>query len=324
MNILIVHAHHEPNSFSSALKDRAVATLTKLGHHVEVSDLYAMGFNPVSDRRNFTMVANPAYLKQQREETYAAEHDGFAPELVAEMEKVLHADLLIFNFPLWWFGMPAALKGWVDRVFAYGKMYGAGKLYENGVGRGKRALVTMTTGSASGAYTGYGYHPPMATILTPIHHGIFWFNGFAPLPPFVAYSVAHVGDDERARLLDDYERYLSALDDQRPIVLPPMRDFAGDAIADRFGRWMVEARNARELDETCIAELQRDGKILAFWSSRDGDPEPIAWFVFRAEFRESAEAITQMLNCGDAAEFVIRELARPGTAELAAPSRVLR
>jgi NAD(P)H dehydrogenase (quinone) len=126
MNILIVHAHHEPNSFSSALKDRAVATLTKLGHHVEVSDLYAMGFNPVSDRRNFTMVANPAYLKQQREETYAAEHDGFAPELVAEMEKVLHADLLIFNFPLWWFGMPAALKGWVDRVFAYGKMYGAG------------------------------------------------------------------------------------------------------------------------------------------------------------------------------------------------------
>ncbi len=319
MNVLIIHAHHEPRSFSSALKDRAVATLTRLGHEVEISDLYAMGFNPISDRRNFTTVADSASLKQQREETYAAEHDGFASELlVAEMEKVLHADLLIFNFPLWWFGMPATLKGWVDRVFAYGKMYGAGKLYENGVGRGKRALVTITTGGASGTYNGYGYNPSMAAILTPIHHGIFWFNGFAPLPPFIAYSVAHVGDDKRGRLLDDYERYLSTLDEQRPIVLPPMRDFEGDAIADRFGRWMVEARNASELDETRVAELQRDGKILAFWSSRDDDLEPVAWFVLRAEFRKSAEAIAQTLRRGDAAGFVIREITRSGTAELAA------
>ena len=73
MNILIVHAHHEPNSFCSALKDAAVSELTTLGHQVVVSDLYAEGFDPISDRRNFTTVADGNYLKQQAEEAYAQE-----------------------------------------------------------------------------------------------------------------------------------------------------------------------------------------------------------------------------------------------------------
>ncbi len=49
-----------------------------------------------------------------------AGEDGFTAELKAEMDKLEKADLLIFQFPLWWFGLPAILKGWVDRVFAQG------------------------------------------------------------------------------------------------------------------------------------------------------------------------------------------------------------
>jgi NAD(P)H dehydrogenase (quinone) len=317
MNILIIHAHHEPRSFSSALKDQAVTTLGMLGHHVAVSDLYAMGFDPVSDRRNFTTVADPEHLKQQREELYATEHDGFAPTLSAEMEKVLRADLLIFNFPLWWFAMPAILKGWVDRVFAYGKVYGSGTLYENGIGRGKRALVTTTTGGGSGAYNGYGYNPSMSSILAPIHHGIFWFNGFAPLPPFVAYAVAHLTDDERVKLLDEYERYLTTLDELRPFVLPPLREFDGETSADRFGRWMLDVPNANTLNRVRISALQCEGTVVAFWWSRDGSPGRTAWILLRAESREDAEAIARTLLSGDASPFVIREAARLLPQELA-------
>jgi hypothetical protein len=80
-NILIVHAHHESKSFTSALARAATETLTEQGHKVDFSDLYAMKFDPVSDRRNFATVRDPNFLKQQQEELYAAEHLGFAPEI---------------------------------------------------------------------------------------------------------------------------------------------------------------------------------------------------------------------------------------------------
>jgi NAD(P)H dehydrogenase (quinone) len=62
-----------------------------------------------------------AAFKQKR--AHATEHDGFAGELLTEMESLEWCDGLIFSFPLWWFGMPAILKGCVDRVFAYGHIY---------------------------------------------------------------------------------------------------------------------------------------------------------------------------------------------------------
>ncbi|TIU61547.1 MAG: flavodoxin family protein, partial [Mesorhizobium sp.] len=80
--------------------------------------LYAIGFNPISDRRNFTTIRDANYYRQQSEEANAAAHDGFAPDIQAEMGKLFWCDALILQFPLWWFGLPAILKGWVDRVFA--------------------------------------------------------------------------------------------------------------------------------------------------------------------------------------------------------------
>ncbi len=182
-NILIVHAHHEPQSFSSSMAGVAAEILTNQGHEVVLSDLWAMPFQPVSDRRNFTTTADKDYLKQQKEEAYATEHQGFAPEIEAELRKLETCDLLIFSFPLWWFGMPAILKGWVDRVFAYQRVYSRGKWFENGIGKGKRAMVLMTTGSPATAYGQDGLQSPLETILAPIHRGVFWFNGFSPLRP---------------------------------------------------------------------------------------------------------------------------------------------
>ena len=103
MNILIVLAHPETKSFNGAMADTAKRALEAAGDTVAFSDLYRMGFNPVSDRQNFLSVKDPEYLKLQSEETYASEHNTFAPELEEEMRKVESCDLMIFQFPLWWF-----------------------------------------------------------------------------------------------------------------------------------------------------------------------------------------------------------------------------
>jgi NAD(P)H dehydrogenase (quinone) len=190
MKVLIVHAHHEPKSFCSALYRQAVQTLSEAGHEVAVSDLYSEGFDPVSDRRNFSSVLDAGYLKQQEEERHASEVKGFAPVLEAEIRKLESCDLLIFNFPLWWFSLPAILKGWVDRAFPMGRVYGDGKIYENGLGRArKRALIIMTVGGRQESYSEYGVNPPLSSVLAPIHHGIFWFNGFLPLDPFLVLGA---------------------------------------------------------------------------------------------------------------------------------------
>ena len=100
MKVFIVHAHHEPKSFNGALTDAAVQALTETGHEVRVSDLYRMEFDPISDRRNFTTVYEPHYLKQQAEESHAAMYDGFATDIKAELDKLDWCNVLIFQFPL--------------------------------------------------------------------------------------------------------------------------------------------------------------------------------------------------------------------------------
>ena len=146
MKVFIVHAHHEPSSFNAALTGHALAILRSAGHEVQVSDLYAMGFDPVSDRRNFLTVKTAERLRQQDEEAYASAHAGFSPQLQAEMDKLAWCELLVLQFPLWWLGMPAILKGWVDRVFAVGFAYGGGRYFDRGVFAGKRALCSLTAG----------------------------------------------------------------------------------------------------------------------------------------------------------------------------------
>ena len=197
MKFFIVHAHAEPKSFNGALTQHAKEILSARGHEVIISDLYAMQFDPVSDRRNFTSQKDPDFFKQQTEELHATEVDGFAPDIKAELDKLDWCDVLIFQFPLWWFGLPAILKGWVDRVFAMGKIYGRGKWFDNGAFKGKKAMLSLTTGGAEPMYSPTGLDGDINTILFPINHGILRFVGFDVLPPFIAWGVSRVEDERR-------------------------------------------------------------------------------------------------------------------------------
>lgn len=296
MNVLIVHAHHEPLSFSSALKNRAVDVLTRQGHEVQISDLYEMRFDPVSGRHNFITVRDPAYLKQQEEELHASEKDGFAPELDEEMSKLERADLLIFSFPMWWFSMPAILKGWVDRVFVMGRVYGNGKLYDGGTGRGKRAMIIMTAGGPLTMYDGYGINPSLASILQPVEHGIFAFNGFAPLPALVVHRPARMSAEERANELDRLEHHLSRLDELAPMAIASVDQFEGLTGSERGCRFMVELRAAPGfvLDESKLAsleELRRRGKLLTVSAAEMEESTWIAWLLIRERSRAAVEAL---------------------------------
>jgi NAD(P)H dehydrogenase (quinone) len=137
MNALIVYAHPEPASFNTALKDAAVEAIVVAGHQVEVSDLYGERFNPVAGRHDFTTVADPARFHYQAEQILAAQQDGFSDEIKREHARVNQADVIILQFPLWWGAPPAILKGWFERVLAYGFAYADGRRFDKGLFRGR-------------------------------------------------------------------------------------------------------------------------------------------------------------------------------------------
>jgi putative NADPH-quinone reductase len=214
---LIVYWHPEPQSFNHAMFSTAQRVLGEAGGEVKTSDLHAMRFNPISDRRNFHTVHDPAYLKLQLEEIYATQMQGFADDLEAELQKVEWCDLLIFQFPLWWFSLPAALKGWVDRVFAMGRTYGDGKFYETGVFHGKRVLLSLTTGGPPASYVRGGFGGDIMEFLKPIHRGMFQFVGFDVLAPQVVYAPAHITEEARKSELDRWAERLRRIGAETPI-----------------------------------------------------------------------------------------------------------
>jgi NAD(P)H dehydrogenase (quinone) len=222
MNVLIVHAHPEPLSFVSALKNAAVAELTAAGHEVRVSDLYAMNFDPRISRADFLATSDPGYFKPQREQLHASEGKGFAPDLQAEMDKVLWADLVIFTFPLWWFSLPAILKGWVDRVFAMGVAYGGGKLHETGPLRPRRALLAFGTGGPAESYGPRGRNGELRALLSHIQWGMLHFTGFSVLSPFPVWGPARAADDDRAAVLAAWCERLRAIEHEAPEPMAPL------------------------------------------------------------------------------------------------------
>lgn len=209
MKILIILAHPETKSFNSALYDTAIDTLKKNGHEVKTSDLYRDNFQPVSDERNFTRLKNGTFFKQQYEELHAVEQNTFSIDVLSEQEKVEWCDIMIWQFPLYWFSVPAILKGWVDKVFAMGKFYDNGKIYDNGFSVGKKAMLSVTTGGPKKYYIPEKYGD-MNSILFPIHRGILEFLGFTVLDPHVIYSVDRLTPDERKTKLNDWSEKLMA------------------------------------------------------------------------------------------------------------------
>ncbi|MEZ0167761.1 NAD(P)H-dependent oxidoreductase [Microvirga sp. TS319] len=235
MHALIVYAHPEPTSFTGALKDRAVEALIRSGHTVKVSDLHAECFNPVAGRHDFTSVADPERFHYQSEQEHAARCGTFAPDIKREQERVSDADVLILQFPLWWGSTPAILKGWIDRVLAYGFAYVDGRRFGTGLFTGRRALFSVTTGGTPQRFTKEGVYGEIETVLYPVERLLLQYMGFEVLPPFVAYAAPRVGDAERQAYLDNWEATVL-----KAMAMPANRekpDFSAALAAVGSGAW---------------------------------------------------------------------------------------
>ncbi|PZU07803.1 NAD(P)H-dependent oxidoreductase [Sphingomonas sp.] len=225
MNILIVFAHPEPKSLSASLRDVAIRELEAAGHQVKVSDLYAMQWKSQVDRADF-----PALASNERLLPVAASKTAFATgtltdDVKAEIDKLQWADTLILQFPLWWFAMPAILKGWVDRVYAYGFAYGVGEhsdrrwgdRYGEGVMAGKRAMLIVAAGGWEEHYSARGVNGPIDDLLFPINHGILYYPGYDVLPPFVTYSTDRFDEMRFAATARELRERMRTLETTPPI-----------------------------------------------------------------------------------------------------------
>ncbi|ABD05534.1 NAD(P)H dehydrogenase (quinone) [Rhodopseudomonas palustris HaA2] len=200
MKVLLVFAHPEPLSLNGALRDAAVAELQRQGHEVRISDLYAQNWKPAIDRADFPNLAPDERLLTSAASKASFDAGELTQDVRAEIDKLLWADVLILQFPLWWFSMPAILKGWVDRVYACGFAYGVGEhsderwgdRYGEGNLAGKRAMLIVTTGGWEQHYGARGVNGPIDDLLFPIHHGILFYPGYDVLPPFVVYQAGRL------------------------------------------------------------------------------------------------------------------------------------
>ncbi|MER7962316.1 NAD(P)H-dependent oxidoreductase [Streptomyces ardesiacus] len=228
MKALIVHAHPEPRSLNGALKDLAVATLTAAGHEVRVSDLYAMDWKATADAADYGEYATSP-LRVVPNSGRAHEAGALTPDVAAEQEKLLWADTVVLQFPLWWYTMPAILKGWVDRVFTHRFAYGVGvhdgtrygERYGEGTLRGRRAILSVTVGGAESHYSDRGINGPIEDLLFPIHHGILYYPGFEVLPPFVLHGADRLGEDGFEDAAKAWRERLLSLETTEPIAFRP-------------------------------------------------------------------------------------------------------
>ena len=234
MNILIVSAHPEPASLTSALRDVAVSQMQADGHEVRVSDLYADGWKAVVDRQDFPTLPPSRRLQVVAASGEASASGSLTADVADEQAKLLWADALILAFPLWWMSMPAILKGWVDRVYSYGFAYGVGEHSDKrwgdryGEGRlaGRRAMLIVIAGGWESHYGPRGINGPMDDVLFPINHGVLFYPGFEVLPPFGVYQADRMNDDSFSSTANALRDRMRGLFTASPI--PYRRQKGGD------------------------------------------------------------------------------------------------
>ncbi|MCQ8194437.1 NAD(P)H-dependent oxidoreductase [Streptomyces rugosispiralis] len=198
---LIVHAHPEPHSFSTAQMATAAQALRDGGYRVDVLDLYADTWAPVLAREEFAPTDGP--FKPQAEQMRAVKDGTLDAAVKAHLDRLLAADLLVLSFPMWWFSLPAILKGWVDRVFVMGGVFGGDHgLFGDAALAGKQAMLLLTTGGPSESFRPGGAFGSMDDFLFHIHRGMLEFVGYQVLDPVVTYGPAHMSDQERAAALE--------------------------------------------------------------------------------------------------------------------------
>jgi NAD(P)H dehydrogenase (quinone) len=183
MNVLIIYAHPNQQSFNRAILERVDATLRERGHATQIHDLYQMQFRCVLDGEDL--------LRNWR--------GNLADDIQCEQEAVRWAQGLVLIYPIWWFCPPAILKGWIDRVFTRKFAFDIGIGGMQGLLTHERALILNTLGGDEATYQKERWHE---LLVRPIAEGVLGACGVRNIVCQAFYQVPSVSHAERQAMLD--------------------------------------------------------------------------------------------------------------------------
>lgn len=193
MNHLIIYSHPNPASFNHAILETTVQTLEAQGHNVVVRDLYQLNFDPVLKGDDF--------VSFQSGQT--------PPDIKKEQQYITNADVITFIYPIWWTGLPALIKGYVDRVFSYGYAYAYGE--DGNIERllqGKKGFMITTHGTPKEVYDAIGMTDSLKQTSDT---GIFEFVGIVPVGHLAFGGVPLVDDAARKEMLTEVQQTVASL-----------------------------------------------------------------------------------------------------------------
>ncbi|XP_066570035.1 NAD(P)H dehydrogenase [quinone] 1 [Amia ocellicauda] len=225
-NVLIVYAHQSPCSFNAALKDAAVEVLQKQGCQVTVSDLYSLNFKASATAEDVIgELKDPEHFHYGEETMLAWQEGHLSPDIMEEQKKVKAADLIIFQFPMYWFSVPAIMKGWIDRVLTQGFAFTFQAMYNNGIFKEKKAMLSFTTGASQSMYSPAGLNGDLNVTLWPLQNGVLHFCGFQVLAPEISYSPGYCPPEARTQILNSWRKRLEGLWTEKPLTFTPCELF---------------------------------------------------------------------------------------------------
>jgi NAD(P)H dehydrogenase (quinone) len=224
MHAHFVLAHPESQSFNAHLVRVGVDALTAEGWTTSVSDLYAAGFDPCERPEHYASRSDQGRFDVQAEQRHASASGSLPSAVSGELTFLDRANLLVLQYPMWWHLPPAILKGWFDRVFAYGEGYTSKKRFEAGRFIGKRAILSVTVGTSRETYMHDGRSGDIDLMLWPVNFTLAYV-GYEVLAPFVAYGVEgglrysdqSAIDGRLKRIADDLREQIAELD-ARPVI----------------------------------------------------------------------------------------------------------
>ncbi|KSU84779.1 NAD(P)H dehydrogenase (quinone) [Fictibacillus enclensis] len=189
MNHLLLYCHLSNHSFNHALLEVYSKELEKKGHPVIVRNLYDLAFDSV-------------LTEWEYENSLEGQYEV---DVLNEQKHIAWCDCITLIYPVWWGGMPALLKGYIDRVFSYGFAYELDG--EDPIPRlkGKTAITICTTGTPSEIYEENGMHDAMNVAR---NLSIFEFCGIQPIQSLYFGNVILAGDEKRRSMLEEV-RYLA-------------------------------------------------------------------------------------------------------------------
>lgn len=176
----------------------AVEGLISIGHHVQFLDLHAEEFDPVIRKQQFPVRTNPRRFEVMTEQAAQTARGDVPEDILLNQQRLIAADNLILQFPLWWWSLPAQLKGWIDRTLSAGFAYGEASL------AGRSAMLTVTAETKAERFLAQGPDNP----LHHIERGMLKFCGYTVRPAFVVADVYAIGEDGRKAKLAELREHV--------------------------------------------------------------------------------------------------------------------